>query len=368
MSFETLNSGLDELAEAQTPSMPSTPLFPSWTATADTNTEDEGIPAGVTKDEKYYLDMVIFLVEDRLFMVPKYHFAKTTDFFSPLFQGDGIVRLDDVSKADFTALLKLFYPLYLESPVLLTQDEWVSILKLATKWTMIDIRQMAIIHLPESETMPPVDRIVLAKSCSVVEWLQPAYTKLVQRPESMSVKEAENLGLDVAIKLCRVQEDCIRRRIYGFGNYASTNTQPSSNEKAICRLFTKELEERTALLDPIERVLLARTYGVAQWLRSAYVELVERREPISLEEAQKLGPESAFSLFQARMEFSRGQYNYSNYVVDYMGAIKKEFEEELQRVDTESNKYRPRPLTPPTPVPNSASRPGGAGKKKKIRR
>lgn len=53
-------------------------------------------------------------------------------------------------------------------------------------------------------------------------------------------------------------------------------------------------------MDHIAKANLAKEYSVEQWLLSAYGDLVQRHDPITIEEAERLGWRNAITLFQIR--------------------------------------------------------------------
>ncbi|KAJ8697067.1 hypothetical protein PTI98_006875 [Pleurotus ostreatus] len=59
------------------------------------------------------------------------------------------LRLDDIDRVDFCNLLKYLYPKGISTPVLLTLDQWLAVLKLSTLWEMEDTRTNAIRNIPE---------------------------------------------------------------------------------------------------------------------------------------------------------------------------------------------------------------------------
>ncbi|KAJ7314358.1 hypothetical protein DFH08DRAFT_716740, partial [Mycena albidolilacea] len=61
------------------------------------------------------------------------------------------------------------------------------------------------------------------------------------------------------------------------------------------KLAIQQLQSRSDI-ESVERVVLARQYDVAAWLRIGYTELVQRRDVIYREEAEKIGWETAFLL------------------------------------------------------------------------
>ncbi|KAK7024962.1 hypothetical protein R3P38DRAFT_2951960 [Favolaschia claudopus] len=65
------------------------------------------------------------------------------------------------------------------------------------------------------------------------------------------------------------------------------------------KLAIHQLDTR-ADLGSVERIMLARQYDVASWLRKGYIALAQRSQMISREEATEIGWETAFSLCQLR--------------------------------------------------------------------
>lgn len=227
----------------------------------------------------------------------------------------------------------------------LAQEEWTSILKLATKWMMLDIRDMAIKHLT-SLTIAPVDRLILAQMYGVIEWSHSTYIELVKRKKSISIDETSKLGLEAAIKISQTRDRILRNYHKEYKlRYAIPSKSPGlvpDYSRAIDQIFEGELQEEVASLDPVERVFLARTYGVSEWLRSAYSDLVERENGITLKEAERLGLETTVNLYEARGEglevYREHAYNYTS-GADYKSIIDKDFETELQEVRLVSDIY-----------------------------
>ncbi|KAJ7250472.1 hypothetical protein B0H12DRAFT_1234360 [Mycena haematopus] len=60
----------------------------------------------------------------------------------------------------------------------------------------------------------------------------------------------------------------------------------------------RQLDSRSDM-GSVERILLARQYDIAAWLREGYDDLVNRKHGISVEEAVKIGLETTVRLYQA---------------------------------------------------------------------
>ncbi|KAL5511358.1 hypothetical protein ACEPAH_4574 [Sanghuangporus vaninii] len=67
------------------------------------------------------------------------------------------------------------------------------------------------------------------------------------------------------------------------------------------RLFALAVRELSFVEDdPILKITLAKTYNIGDWLPPAYFSLVTRAEPLTLEEAEKLGMETTMKLTEVR--------------------------------------------------------------------
>ncbi|CAE6432895.1 unnamed protein product [Rhizoctonia solani] len=55
-------------------------------------------------------------------------------------------------------------------------------------------------------------------------------------------------------------------------------------------------------LDDIDKIVYAREFGIEGWITPAYVKLYRREEPLSTEEAEKIGFKSAMLIFRLREE------------------------------------------------------------------
>ncbi|KAK7024961.1 hypothetical protein R3P38DRAFT_2951956 [Favolaschia claudopus] len=66
------------------------------------------------------------------------------------------------------------------------------------------------------------------------------------------------------------------------------------------RKLAIEMLTSTSQISSVQRIVLARKYEVASWLRRGYLELAQSAESISEEEGELLGWKTAFRLIQAR--------------------------------------------------------------------
>ncbi|KIM35315.1 hypothetical protein M413DRAFT_41523, partial [Hebeloma cylindrosporum] len=186
--------------------------------------------AMLPKDEDFFIEstFVIFEVENRLFRVPSYMFFKESPAFVETFKlpllstedrGDGtnsepsIVLPDDVRCEDFKNLLKALYPRSVALRLSLSKTEWVSILKLSTKWRFLDLRELAKSELEAGKELSSVEKIVLGREIYDSSWILAGYRELVQKSDTMTDDEAIAIGLLLAIKLFRIREIMLRRSL-----------------------------------------------------------------------------------------------------------------------------------------------------------
>ncbi|KAF9016109.1 hypothetical protein BDZ89DRAFT_994726 [Hymenopellis radicata] len=194
------------------------------------------------RDTTYYWDSVVFLVENRLYKVPRYYFANYSEIFGSTFdlpQGsaspegqsdDHPFKLHGLTCSEFDSLLRVIYPMNTHAQLYscLTFEDWTSILKLSTMWGMSDIRQLAVDNLSKCMALrrDPVEYIVLAKAYEVVAWLRHGYQELVKRTEPISPEEAERIGWVASIQIYQIREAALVKQAgnRGFVKYTGTLT------------------------------------------------------------------------------------------------------------------------------------------------
>ncbi|KAJ7699018.1 hypothetical protein B0H17DRAFT_1196605 [Mycena rosella] len=216
-----------------------------------------------TRDEKYYLDTIIFQVEDRLFKVPRYHFERNSEIFASALMlpaageiegttEENPLKLEGISRVDFQRLLEVLYPL--DRPLLcrtnplpsLSMEHWISVLKLATMWRLLETRDLAITQLG-SRVEDGMESIMLARAYHVSPWLRNGYFALAQK--GFSTEDAQILGWEVAFKISRLRETTFSRH-FNSGYYGGGRPYPPSTD--VERAFAEEF--RQADLDSAEYI------------------------------------------------------------------------------------------------------------------
>ncbi|KAJ7699021.1 hypothetical protein B0H17DRAFT_854718, partial [Mycena rosella] len=164
------------------------------------------------RHEKYYLDSITFRVEDSLFKVPRYHFERNSEIFASAFTlpaageierttDENPIKLEGIRSIEFQRLLEVMYPLTNPLPSF-PKELWISVLKLATLWRLLQIRDLAIEKLGP-EVQDSIEGIGLARAYHVGPWLHNGYFTLARN--GISLEHATILGWEVAFKIFQLR-------------------------------------------------------------------------------------------------------------------------------------------------------------------
>ncbi|VDC02851.1 unnamed protein product [Peniophora sp. CBMAI 1063] len=96
--------------------------------------------------------------------------------------------LDDVTSTELDALMSILTPSYIESrPEVSSYEGLAAVLKLSTRWGLSAVRRFALRRL--DETIQPVQRLALARSCNIDKWVSRALISMCERPEPLSLDD-----------------------------------------------------------------------------------------------------------------------------------------------------------------------------------
>ena len=166
-----------------------------------------------------------------LYCVHRYFFSRDSTYFSTRFaQLDirdheplpTIISLGDIETKDFDAFLSILYPEYVFWSFIyrptyrgvsagrnfegndFSYEEWKSVLHLSTRWGFASIRKLAL-----SSIKPPTshDRLLLARTYSVDDWVIPALSALCERMTPLSLSEARQMSIEDVVLVSSVRED-----------------------------------------------------------------------------------------------------------------------------------------------------------------
>ncbi|KAF8345177.1 hypothetical protein F5887DRAFT_1158971 [Amanita rubescens] len=174
------------------------------------------------KNEEYYLEVIVFQVEDQLFKVPRHLFVKLSQVFRDMFElpvpegveADGSsdkqpLVLESIEKKDFVPLLRCLYPLQfpVNPNMTFTLEEWQSVLKLTSLYEMIQVKKFAIEKMNPLLTTLPALQIHLAKTYGIREWLAPGFLRLAHRIKPLDEEDVRLVGLTDSLKICALREN-----------------------------------------------------------------------------------------------------------------------------------------------------------------
>jgi len=86
----------------------------------------------------------------------------------------------------------------------LSYEEWKSVLHLSTRWDFASIRRLALNNI---QPPTPHDRLLLARTYSVNDWVVPALSTLCERVAPLSLDEARQMDIEDVILVATVRED-----------------------------------------------------------------------------------------------------------------------------------------------------------------
>ncbi|KAH7875110.1 uncharacterized protein C8R40DRAFT_1170736 [Lentinula edodes] len=201
-------------------------------------------------------------VDNLLFQVPIQLLAAESAYFrTRMDQNDGLkeenpIQLDtDVSPEDFRQLLRVVCPpkRFNAEPEVFSFGQWISVLKLAKKWDMSEVRAYAISAIRKLPDIDPVDKIVLARTYDIPTWLAPSFNEILQRSQSLTESDVDKLGIPTIVRLMELR-DRVRPHIYspnGAWILGSARMETSVDFTAvICTVFPESQVE--GMSDPID--------------------------------------------------------------------------------------------------------------------
>ncbi|CUA69687.1 hypothetical protein RSOLAG22IIIB_14082 [Rhizoctonia solani] len=178
------------------------------------------VPQTIVQHPEFFFDntLIAIQIENTMFNVHKYQLAKS-EVFSDMFklpkpEGDEPEEgsspkhptvIEGVSASDFAALLRVLYASHFSSNQ--PAPEASLIIPAFRLANMFDFSELRAFLLPLAEnSLGDVDKIVFAREFDVKEWLAPAFIRLCQREERLSVEEARKLQVDSVLMISHMWE------------------------------------------------------------------------------------------------------------------------------------------------------------------
>ncbi|KAF9443656.1 hypothetical protein P691DRAFT_797152 [Macrolepiota fuliginosa MF-IS2] len=159
---------------------------------------------GPRRNGEFYIEKVVFQVEDDLYKVPNQPFSQHSPIFRRRFKNQGFVKFSHhnplvidsgVTKADFECLLRFFFPPNSAGEWEPSFTEWASILTLSAKWEMDRVKSLAVQKLEKLDFGSVVTKLRMAQELGVQDWFVSGMKTLVTRQEPLSAHECQVLDL-----------------------------------------------------------------------------------------------------------------------------------------------------------------------------
>ncbi|KZP04073.1 hypothetical protein FIBSPDRAFT_767982, partial [Athelia psychrophila] len=158
--------------------------------------------ANKNRHPQYYFEdgNVVFLIEDTVYNVHRYFFARDSTHFRAVQRTAAIepCMLSGVNCADFDEFLAILYPTDFRRPAKKTTARWISVLHLAAEWDFTNIKFLAIGNLTATATV--IDKIVLGRRYSITDWLPGAYEAVCTRADPLNLEEGMKLGVEDTVR------------------------------------------------------------------------------------------------------------------------------------------------------------------------
>ena len=113
----------------------------------------------------------------------------------------------------------------------LSKAEWVSVLRLSTRWYFRKYRLLSLGKLESGNELSSTDKILLGREMFIHSWIFDGYTELVLRQETIDKEEALAIGFPTTFSIFRIRES----RILGIFDQ-------SQADEAIREDFENELD------------------------------------------------------------------------------------------------------------------------------
>jgi hypothetical protein len=88
----------------------------------------------------------------------------------------------------------------------LSEEEWISVLTLSTKWSFVNLREIAISELESLRSLTPLNKVILGRRCFIPPWVLSGLTEIAGRTEPISNEDAVIMGPTTTATLCRQRE------------------------------------------------------------------------------------------------------------------------------------------------------------------
>ncbi|PPQ73428.1 hypothetical protein CVT24_008134 [Panaeolus cyanescens] len=227
----------------------------------------------IEQDPIYFFENVLIKVEDRMFCVPKSELIEHGTYFRELFESQdddaaegpargspesNLIILEGVSKIHFHNFLRLIYPLRgVDWPS--SDEHWIGILDLSTKWGFDEIRDIAItalehLFIASSYNHNTIYALHLCQKYNIHQYLKLQYERIITSvaPLSRSAMLAGGLDEETIIIISQMREKWLCGVVWGRHRHLSGDGgifPPRLSAKKIVEDYFKSYALETSLPD-----------------------------------------------------------------------------------------------------------------------
>ncbi|KAI5835357.1 hypothetical protein K523DRAFT_347156 [Schizophyllum commune Tattone D] len=166
----------------------------------------------------FYLEdgnLKIQLDEGTFYNVHRHFFERHAPRFAEKYlrgEQPDLIQHHGVSSVDFQRFLSIIYPSDLGICDICTVDEWTSVLRLASQWSVPRLRDVAIREIG-ALSPTPIERVVIAREFGLgPTWLVPAFIALCRTSEPLGYEDAERLSLRTVVEIARINREELHAR------------------------------------------------------------------------------------------------------------------------------------------------------------
>ena len=107
--------------------------------------------------------------------------------------------------------------------LVLSREEWISVLRLSTFWYFLEYRKMAITQLEKVGFFSPIDRVLYGREYRVQSWVRQGFEQLITREEPIEKEDALLINFETTFSLFRLRERRIRGHSSAFSSSFNTS-------------------------------------------------------------------------------------------------------------------------------------------------
>ena len=139
----------------------------------------------------------------------------------------------------------------------MSYEQWKSVLQLSTRWGFASLRKLAL-----KSIRPPTahDKLVLARTYSVEQWVLPSLTALCSRELPLSLDEARQMDIEDVILVAAVREDLRGEALrFDAADIPQIVEMAQANNRLVGKVYGSTEQESGSTAGPVSKSVSAST-------------------------------------------------------------------------------------------------------------